>query len=428
MKNPRRIAYEILFSVFYEGAYSNIAINKALRNSDLKSIDRGFVTELVYGTISKRIYLTYIIQKFSKTPIKKLSKEVMTILSMGLYQIFYMDSVTEFAAVDESVKLCKKVFPRGSGFVNGVLRNVLREDTAREIKIKDRKQYLSVRYAIEEEIVELLLQQYGGEETTRILEALEEKPNLYIRSNSLKTDRSSLQKELEAEGILVQEVPGEPLALQVANFKQIESNKAYKKGLFSVQDLSSMEAVRALDPKTGEAILDICASPGGKSTFIAELMENKGQVFARDISERKLKLVDSAAERLGINIIETAVMDGRVLAEDLIENFDRVLVDAPCSGLGIIRKKPELRYKKLKDIQPLYQVQAEILDRAWQYLKVGGTLVYSTCTINKEENEKQIEAFLGKKSTSAYDLIFQETRLFRTSESDGFYIAKIIKL
>lgn len=427
MKNPRRIAYEILLSVLYEGAYSNIAINKALRNSDLQNMDRGFVTELVYGTISKKLYLAYMIQKFSKTPIKKLSKEVMTILYMGLYQILYMDSVTEFAAVDESVKLCKKVFPKGSGFVNGVLRNILRDEDASEIHMKDKKQYLSVRYNVSMDIVTLFDHQYGSAEAEHILQALEEKPALYIRANALKISAAELQKMLEAEGHLVQAVQEEPSALQVANFKRIETNEAYRKGLFTVQDISSMQAVRALDPQEGETILDICASPGGKSTFIAELMNNKGKIYARDISERKLKLVESTAERLGIDIIETAAMDGTVLAEGLKDTFDRVLVDAPCSGLGIIRKKPELRYKTLKDIEPIYEVQAKILENAWQYLKSGGILVYATCTINKDENEKQIEAFLSKKSTSEYALISQETKLFRAHESDGFYVAKIKK-
>ena len=427
MKNPRRIAYEILLSVLYEGAYSNIAINKALRNSDLQNMDRGFVTELVYGTISKKLYLAYMIQKFSKTPIKKLSKEVMTILYMGLYQILYMDSVTEFAAVDESVKLCKKVFPKGSGFVNGVLRNILRDEDASEIHMKDKKQYLSVRYNVSMDIVTLFDHQYGSAEAEHILQALEEKPALYIRANALKISAAELQKMLEAEVHLVQAVQEEPSALQVANFKRIETNEAYRKGLFTVQDISSMQAVRALDPQEGETILDICASPGGKSTFIAELMNNKGKIYARDISERKLKLVESTAERLGIDIIETAAMDGTVLAEGLKDTFDRVLVDAPCSGLGIIRKKPELRYKTLKDIEPIYEVQAKILENAWQYLKSGGILVYATCTINKDENEKQIEAFLSKKSTSEYALISQETKLFRAHESDGFYVAKIKK-
>ena len=280
MKNPRRIAYEILLSVLYEGAYSNIAINKALRNSDLQNMDRGFVTELVYGTISKKLYLAYMIQKFSKTPIKKLSKEVMTILYMGLYQILYMDSVTEFAAVDESVKLCKKVFPKGSGFVNGVLRNILRDEDASEIHMKDKKQYLSVRYNVSMDIVTLFDHQYGSAEAEHILQALEEKPALYIRANALKISAAELQKMLEAEGHLVQAVQEEPSALQVANFKRIETNEAYRKGLFTVQDISSMQAVRALDPQEGETILDICASPGGKSTFIAELMNNKGKIYA----------------------------------------------------------------------------------------------------------------------------------------------------
>lgn len=427
MKNPRQLSYEILMAVFYKGAYSNIAINKALQNSGLQNLDRGFVTELVYGTIGQRLYLEHIIQKFSKTPIKKLSKEVLTILTMGLYQIKFMDSVTEFAAVDESVKLAKKVFPKGSGFVNGVLRNVLRDPQAFEIKAKNKDLALSIQHSLSLDIVKLLKDQYGEKETIRILENLGKKPSLYIRANCLRISAEDLKKELEQGDCKVETIETEPCALKVENLKKIQDNPSYQKGFFTVQDLSSMKAVRELDPMEGESILDLCASPGGKSTFMAELMKNKGAIEARDISENKLKLVQEAAGRLGITIIHTKPMDATKLDESLIQKFDRVLVDAPCSGLGIIRKKPELRYKTLAEIEPIYEVQAKILENAANYLKPGGILVYSTCTINKKENEKQVENFLEKEESSEFRCLGEETMLFREGESDGFYVAKIEK-
>lgn len=427
MKNPRQVSFEILMAVLYDGAYSNIAINKAFTRHNLPNQDRGFVTELVYGTISQKIYLEHIIQKFSKVPIQKISKEVMVILLAGIYQLRFMDSVTDFAAVDESVKLCKKVFPRGSGFVNGLLRNLLRDDQAFEINIKNKKKYLSVKYAISVDIVDLLINQYGEEEAVRMLKSMTQKPDIYIRVNGLKTDRATLMEQLTKDGIMVEAVDSEELAVKVSNFKRMQENTSYQAGLFTVQDLSSMKAVRVLGPKAGDTVLDTCAAPGGKTTFMAELMENQGKVEARDISERKLPLIEEAAKRLGINIINTGAMDAAVYDKTLFERFDKILVDAPCSGLGIIRRKPELRYKKISDIEPLYKIQSEILENASKYLKDQGILVYSTCTINKKENEEQVQNFLSKEAGKAFHLLSEHKILFGTDQSDGFYIAKLKK-
>ncbi len=353
--------------------------------------------------------------------LSKLAGEVRLILVMGLYQIRFMQSVTDFAAVDESVKLCKRVFPKGSGFVNGVLRSVLRDQNAFDIRIKDRLGALSVKYSVSKDIAALWVKQYGIREATRILEALSDRPRIYIRANSLRIKAAQLKERLNAEGIEARTVETEELALCVSGLKRIEENNDYRAGNFTVQDISSMAAVRLLAPQRGESVLDICAAPGGKTTFMAELMNNEGSIRAQDISQAKLKLVEGSCERLGIRIVETAAADATIFQEELVGRFDRVLVDAPCSGLGILRKKPEIRFKTSEQITALYDIQKKVLENAARYVKKGGILLYSTCTLNKKENEERLADFLGDGSFAleAEKLIMPYER-----DSDGFYIAR----
>lgn len=424
MENARLTSYKILYDVLYKGAYSNIAINQSLRKSALQNQERGFVTELVYGTLEKKIFLEYVIKRFSKTPIDKLSDEVRLVLLMGLYQIRFLDSVKDFAAVDESVKLCKKVFPKGSGFVNGLLRNVLRDEKAFELLVKDEKKALAIEHSVSTDIVKLLVSQYGLTETKRMLRAFDEKPKIYLRVNTLKTNREELQNILLADGISAEPLESEEAALWVKGFKRLDESAAYRRGLFTVQDLSSMLTVRTMAPQPDERILDLCSCPGGKTTFAAELMGNRGSILARDISSAKLSLVKSACERLGITIVQTEASDATIFEEELANRFDRVLVDAPCSGLGILRKKPEIRYKTKEEIEPLYEIQRQILSNAAKYVKRGGVLLYSTCTVNQEENENQIRDFLHNND---FELQEEKRILMQEGESDGFYIAKLLK-
>ncbi|WP_028828498.1 16S rRNA (cytosine(967)-C(5))-methyltransferase RsmB [Proteocatella sphenisci] len=427
MKNPRELGYEAIYNVINQGGYSNITINKILRKNELDNINRGFFTELVYGTIENKLYLDYVIQKFSKQKISDISREVLVILEMGLYQIREMNSVTDFAAVDESVKLCKKVFPRGSGFVNAVLRNVLRDPGAFDIDIKNTSERVSVEYSVSPDIVDLLMKQYDLEGTEDIMYGFSIKPKLYIRANSLRTSPQKLAELLKEEGAdaqLVEEVKG---ALVVKNLKNIENSKSYKDGLFSVQDISSMRCVKELDPAAGEYILDICACPGGKTGYIAELMNNEGRIDAMDISQNKLELVTNTCKRLGVKIVNTSQNDATIYNPDMAGKYDRVLVDAPCSGIGIIRRKPEIRYKTIKDISSIYNIQRKIIQNASKYIKIGGIMIYSTCTINKEENQDITDDFLKKNGN------FEKTQedvmmLPSDGESDGFYICKLKRI
>jgi len=427
MKNPRELGYEAIYNVINQGGYSNITINKILRKNEIDNINRGFFTELVYGTIENKLYLDYVIQKFSKQKISDLSREVLVILEMGLYQIREMNSVTDFAAVDESVKLCKKVFPRGSGFVNAVLRNVLRDPGAFDIDIKKTADRVSVEYSVSPDIVDLLMKQYGLEGTEDIMYGFSIKPKLYIRANSLRTTPGKLTELLKEEGADAQLVDGVKDALVVKNLKNIENSKSYKDGLFSVQDISSMRCVKELEPASGEAILDLCACPGGKTGYIAELMNNEGTIDAMDISQNKLELVTNTCKRLGVKIVKVSQNDATIYNPAMAGKYDRVLVDAPCSGLGIIRRKPEIRYKTIKDISSIYNIQRKIIQNASKYIKIGGIMIYSTCTINKEENQDITDEFLKKNGN------FEKTQedimmLPSDGESDGFYICKLKRI
>ena len=427
MKNPRELGYHAIYNVIYQGGYSNIAINKILRKNELDGINRGFFTELVYGTIENKLYLDYVIQKYSRQKLQELSKEVLVILEMGLYQIREMDSVTDFAAVDESVKLCKKVFPKGSGFVNAVLRNVLRDPGAFDIDIKAPLERISVEYSVSPDIAGLLADQYGIEEAEDIMYGFSMKPKLYIRVNSLKTTVSKLAELLREEGAEPEETEGVKDALSVKNLKNIENSRSYKEGLFSVQDISSMKCVRELGPQPGEYILDLCSCPGGKTGYIAELMKNEGSIDAMDISENKLELVKNTCRRLGVSIVRTRQNDATVYSEDMAARYDRVLVDAPCSGIGIIRRKPEIRYKTMKDISSIYNVQRKIIQNASRYVKPGGVMIYSTCTINREENQYITDEFLKKNSN--FERVQDDIMMLPSDgESDGFYICKLKRI
>lgn len=427
MKNPRELGYEAINNVINQGGYSNIAINKLLRKNDMDNQNRGFFTELVYGTIENKLYLDYVIQKYSNQEIADISKEVLIILEMGIYQIREMNSVTDFAAVDESVKLCKEVYPRGSGFVNAILRSVLRDPKAFDVNIKDVVDRISVEYSVSKDIAKLLLKQYGQDVTEDIMYGFSQKPQIYVRANRLKTNAQELKILLEGDGVGVEFVPENEDALAVKNLKNIENNQYYKDGYFTVQDISSMQCVKELDPKEGDNILDVCACPGGKATYMAELINNQGTIDAMDISENKLELVKNTCRRLGIEIVKPGVNDGTKYNEQMADKYDKVLVDAPCSGLGIIRRKPEIRYKTEKDITSIYRVQEKILSNASKYLKMGGTLIYSTCTINKEENQKITDKFLNENKN--YKRVQEDIMMLPgDNEADGFYICKMERI
>ncbi|MBF8982199.1 16S rRNA (cytosine(967)-C(5))-methyltransferase RsmB [Lutibacter sp. B2] len=441
--NARRCALSILIDVEKNNAFSNIAIRKHLKNKEISDVDKGLITELVYGVLENKIYLDFIIEQFSKIKMNKISIAVLNILRMGLYQIIYLDKIPQFAAVDESVRLAKKEEFKSSGFVNAILRNFIRNKEQVDLsKIKkDPAKYLSIMYSHPLWLVKRWIKKHGQAFTEELLKANNETPKLIIRTNTLKTTREELVNLLLEDDIKVDESVYVNDALYIGKVRDIEKLEAYKKGFFQVQDESSMLVANVLDPQPEECILDVCAAPGGKSTHIAQMMNNKGKVIARDIYDHKLKLINDNANRLGIDIIHTESFDATEVDSNLIKSVDRVLVDAPCSGLGIIRRKPELKYNKtIDDIKEISKLQYKILCSASQYVKKGGFLVYSTCTIEQEENMNIIEKFLYEhgeyemvdineflpKALRMKDKVLQ---LYpNTHKTDGFFICKLKRI
>jgi len=435
VQNPREIALKILHRTEKDDSFPNL-----LLSNDLKELsnpaDRALASNLVYGVLKNKITLDYIIGKFSKIKVEKLSLWVLNILRIGIFQLVFMDKIPTFAAVNESVKLANRYANRGAvGFINGVLRSVSKN--AENIDFPDKNanltEYLSVYYSHPVWLVEKLLNQYGEAVTEQVLKANNQPPNLFIRANSLKTTTKELCEILENDGIETEIDTEFQNSIKIlSNFGGVVNTKAFKDGLFTVQDRSSTFAGQVLAPIAGEIVLDMCAAPGGKSTHLAELMQNRGAVIACDIYEHKLKLIDDNAKRLGIDIIETRLLDGTKLCDEFVGKFDKVLLDAPCSGLGVIHKKPDIRYAKPRngsveeDIAELVACQAKLLDNAAKYLKQGGLMIYSTCTILKEENSEQIERFLLRHSE--FEKLEEQQIFTHDTDGSGFYVCKLRKL
>lgn len=440
--NARRYVLDILVDISQNQAFSNISINKHLKGKNIEAQDRKFITELVYGVIENKIYLDFIISKLSKLKLEKINIDILNIIRMGLYQIIFLDRVPAFAAVNESVNLAKKINYKSSGFVNGILRSYLRNmDSIKLPSIEESPvQYLSILYSHPEWMVSRWLNEFGINDTQELLKANNETPKLTIRTNTLKINKQDLIKELQEENIRISEANYISEAIHVESLGNIEGLSSFKKGYFQIQDESSMLVALILDPKPGEYVIDVCSAPGGKTTHMAQLMNNKGYILARDIYEHKLKLIQENARRLGIDIIETQLFNAKEIDQDLLEKADKVLVDAPCSGLGIIRRKPELKYnKKPDDIDAIAKLQLEILANASKYVKKGGYLVYSTCTIEDIENTGVVESFVNHNKdfeiVDVNDLLPKalkaNTKYLKLyphlHKTDGFFISKLRK-
>ncbi len=424
----REAALKALYSIEKSGAYTNAALKEALSTGDLSSQDKGLITELIYGVVANKIAIDYIIMQFSKVKIKKMTPWVLGILRMGVYQIYYMDKIPHSAACNEAVKLAKKYsHGAGAGFVNGVLRSAARGYADFKFPITaDSVRDLSLEYSYPEWITEKLVAEYG-EDKCRELYRENRKPHLVsIRVNTLKISKIKLISILDAEGFECTEISELDNALLVKGKLNIENSQAYKMGLYSLQNLSSQKAVEILAPKSGQCVVDMCAAPGGKSCAIAEKMENKGEVHSFDIFPHKVDLINKSAERLGIDIIDAKAADSTVFCESMTDKADFVLADVPCSGLGVIHKKPDIKWSRAEaDIVELCKIQKMILDNAAMYVKSGGILVYSTCTILPEENRLRIQEFL--KENKNFKIEYEEQILTSALGESGFYICKMVK-
>ena len=398
--------------------------------------------------------LDYIINQFSKVKVNKMKPVIRNLMRMSVYQLKYMDSVPDSAVCNEAVKLAKKKgFGTLSGFVNGVLRSVVRglEDIVYPAEA-DTAEYLSVRYSMPQWIVERWLGAYGREMTEEILKGFLEETDPTIRVRTDRVEPRELKEQLEAEGIEVEEVLGSwlpgsllPYALRIRRYDSLKRIPAFREGLFSVQDVSSMLVAEAASPKEGDFCLDVCAAPGGKAMHLAETLKGTGMVEARDLTDYKVQLMEENIERSGLANIRTKAFDACRLDESMIEQADVVLADLPCSGLGVLGKKPDIKYRATPEsLTSLSELQRQILDTVWEYVKPGGTLIYSTCTINPQENEENVSWFLqehpfvlealpqvfahfgseeGRKSGMCQ--LLPGTAFSKIKGNDGFFIAKL---
>ena len=442
MDKARETAMKVLQEVHEKGAYANVALAQALRRTELADQDRRFVTELVYGTVKAGETLDWILRRYVNRPLSKIPPAIRAILRLGLYQIFYLDKVPHSAACNTAVDLAKKYGHKGvAGFVNAVLRTAVREPE--KAAFPKGKGHATEELALKSQhplwLVKHWVKSFGFEETARLCEFDNDSARLCLRANTLKVSRQELLQELETCGTESEPSGWAPEGVLVKSHGALDALAPLQEGRAQVQDESSMLVAHVVAPQPGELILDCCSAPGGKTTHMAALMKNKGRIVAGDIYEHKLQRIEENARRLGIDIIETLLLDARKAGERFGGQADRVLVDAPCSGLGVLRRKPDARWhKQQEELQELPALQLEILQSAAQAVKPGGILVYSTCTIERAENQSVVEAFLAANK----EFVLEKTGSFlpchgshsedgmvqlypQRDGTDGFFIARM---
>ncbi len=443
--NPRIAAFEILLRIDKERSYADILIDRELSAGLLQGPDRGLLTELVYGVLRRQATLDHILRRFSSQRVERLERSVLLLLRLGLYQIFYLDRVPVSAAVNETVKMAKVLVPRASGFINAVLRSADRERDSISYpdKVQDPTGYLATVYSHPAWLASSWIDQLGFPEAESLAKVMSEPPSMTIRTNTLKVSRDQLMELLAAEGVQCEAAKFSPLAIRIGLSGSVTRLKSFRDGLFMVQDESSQLAALFLAPEPGENVLDACAAPGGKATQLAQLMENRGEITACDLIGRKLRLIDENAARLGISCIKILPLDTAKPLKGIKENcFDRILLDAPCSGLGVIRRNPEGKWwKSAADVAELARGQKGMLENLAGYLKPGGSLIYATCSTTIEENEAVIEAFLKRhnefvledlrEAFPAWTELFTDRGCFRAwphrHGMDGFFAARLKK-
>lgn len=431
--NSRKAIYLILKDIGENNLISDKVINEHLKELDLDKRDDNFIRKNVYGVLENKILLDHYIVTLTSRALESFEEPVLIIIRSALYQIKFLDKVPDSAAVNEAVNLTKTINERAKGFVNGVLRNFIRKQDELEIDKKDYKKYLSIKYSYPMWMVKYFIKELGVKKTEEILKFNSSAPELTIRVNTLKATRDELISKLEKVDIECRpsELTKAGIIISKLNKNKIDKLDLFKKGYFYIQDDASIIVAEIVNPKEDEIVLDVCSAPGGKTTHMAQLMNNKGTIVARDVARSKLNFVEENIDRLGIDIIETEVFDATNEDFENIEAFDKILVDAPCSGLGIIRRKPDIKYnRQFDDISLVSELQIKILSESAKLLKKNGILVYSTCTIGKKENEDIIDEFLSEnKDFEIVPVNGKYTiRLLPGDEgTDGFFITKLKK-
>ncbi|MDP1508875.1 16S rRNA (cytosine(967)-C(5))-methyltransferase RsmB [Paenibacillus sp. CMAA1739] len=443
-QTAREVALDVLIGVEQEGAYSNLELNRRLQQAGLSASDAGLTTELVYGTVARRNTLDYFLNKFVQKGTAKLQPWVRSLLRMSVYQLVYLDRVPDHAVVSEAVTIAKRRGHQGiSGMVNGVLRSMLREPD--KLRIPDglsAEERISLEHSHPQWLVKRWIKQYGAETAEAICRANNEPPAVSVRVNTTMISRDQLLDEMVGKGVDAVPSSVSPYGIVVRSGGNMALTSWYTDGLLSIQDESSMLVAEAVAPEPGMTVLDCCAAPGGKTSHMAELMKDRGRIVANDLHAHKHQLIREQANRLGLDAVETVTGDALDLKKRYAPaSFDRILLDAPCSGFGVIRRKPDLRWSKTaEDVRDITQLQHELLDSVAGLLKPGGILVYSTCTIEPDENEGQLARFLSEhpeyelaKDHSFPDMNHEKDNMQKGSvqllpqdfHSDGFYIARL---
>lgn len=421
----REAAFRVVHEVLYKRGYSNIALDQILEKNEFDGKDAGFITEIVLGTLRNKLLLEHIVSKFSKMKVNKISPSAMTAILTGAYQILYMDRTPDSAACNESVKLASKFAgQRARGFVNAILRSISREKDAIEDKYKylNGLELISVVYSCSLEAVEKLIRQYGEEKTVWILNSINHPAHTCVRFNN--TDECEANEEiLKAVGIEYSRGKIIPSAYYLKINKPVASLDLYKDGIISIQDEGAQAMGEFASPEPGSEVLDACASPGGKTVHMASVMNGTGSITACDIYPQRVENMRLNFLRTGFSNIESMLKDMSLPNEEFRDRFDTVLVDAPCSGLGTAQRRPEIKLFYKED-HSLYDLQQKILSRCADYVKPGGTLVYGTCTLFKEENRDAVDSLLGERSD--FGLVEDKT-ILPDGYAGGFYMARLVR-
>ena len=419
--NTRELALDMLLAIDRDGQYSHLVLRDVLdKYQYLSKQERAFLTRLTEGTVERMLTLDYVIDQFSKTKVKKMKPLIRELMRLSVYQIMYMDGVPDAAVCNEAVKLARKRgFSGLSGFVNGVLRSVARG--WKDVTFQNE----SVRYSVPEWIIDGWNADYGRDVTEKMLEAFMQPAKITVRTNTQKCTPEELKDRLSQEGVTVEAIEGISYAFALSGFDYLAGLGSFQDGWFYVQDISSMTVAHAADPKKGDYIIDVCAAPGGKSSHLAELLDGSGMVEARDLTEYKVGLIDENILRHDLHNMKAVQQDATLFDEASVEKADILICDLPCSGLGVIGRKSDIRYKMTAEkAHDLAVLQQEMLDTVWKYVKRGGKLIYSTCTIHKEENEDNVAAFLQKHPQFT---LVEQRQIFPMEGSDGFFVAKMIR-
>lgn len=436
-QNARRLAYDVLIDIQMNEAYANLALDKAFLNFTLNPNDRRLATELVYGCTKMQLHLDQIIKTYCD--LKRVDKKTLLILRMAVYQLEFLEKIPDHAVINEAVELSKAVGLHSNKFINGVLRSICRNE--KEVvwpnKRKQRNQYFSKWYSFPQWMIDGWVKEYGFADTEKLCNYFNSPAHSWIRVNTLKASVEQVLEELKKLGVDHKQHDVLKEAIWVSSLQRVKESKLFDKGFIIVQDFSAMIPAMILEPTKNMRVLDMCAAPGGKTTQLSAIMDNSGGIVACDLHPHRVRLIEQNAKRLGASNIRCIAHDATALSKIFTNSFDGVLLDAPCSGLGVLNRRADLRWRmRRSSLNEIEELQASLLDAATKYLKPSGTLVYSTCTLNKKENEDQVHAFIerhpefelvafdciGEKCDKGYKTIYPYI-----DQSDGFFIAKLVR-